>query len=137
MSSSNVRKNGKWGVLNRSGEEKIPCVYDEEIVFKDNCAIVSKNGKMGIINKKGECVIPCCYSYLKPFVNSSKLFKVAENNKSGIVDILGSIIEISDMLVPCVQFIKKNNIQKGKVLIPENNHFPNKINRRSEPTILD
>lgn len=45
--------------------------------------------------------------------------------------------EISDMLVPCVQFIKKNNIQKGKVLIPENNHFPNKINRRSEPTILD
>lgn len=92
LSTSNVRKNGKWGILNRRGEEIIPCIYDEEIVFKDNCAIVSKNGKMGIINKKGESLIHCCYSYLKPFVNSSKLFKVTRNNKYGVVDIMGDII---------------------------------------------
>ena len=45
--------------------------------------------------------------------------------------------EISNILEPCVLFIKKNNIQNGKVLIPRNIHYPSGINIRNEPIELE
>jgi hypothetical protein len=45
--------------------------------------------------------------------------------------------EITEMLEPCIQFINKNGIQKGKVLIPENNHYSTSRNSRAEPVLLE
>lgn len=136
LSSSNAKKNGKWGTLNRMGEELIPCIYDEEIVFKDNYAIVSLSGKMGIINKDGKCVFPCHFSFLKPFVKSSKLLKSAENNKCGIVDVLGNIIaptiyeEVGDLYGDLV-VVKQNGFYglinlNGDIVIPLEYEFIDK-----------
>lgn len=136
LSFSNAKKNGKWGALNRMGEELIPCIYDEEIVFKDNYAIVSLSGKMGIINKDGKCVIPCHFSFLKPFVKSSKLLKSAENNKCGIVDVLGNIIaptiyeEVGDLYGDLV-VVKQNGFYglinlNGDIVIPLEYEFIDK-----------
>lgn len=89
LDTTGAKRNGKWGIIDRKGNVIIPCVYDEEIVFRHERAIVSMNGKKGMIDKGGDIIIPCQYFYLKPFSKSSILFKAANNNKCGVIDIYG------------------------------------------------
>ena len=44
-----VRKNGKWGAINRAGELVIPAEYDREVVFTEGIAPALKDGKWYII----------------------------------------------------------------------------------------
>ena len=56
-----VKKNDKWGFINQTGNEVIPCVYDEiensDFIMSVN-VIVRKNGKYGLINQTGKELIP-------------------------------------------------------------------------------
>ena len=49
-----VKLNGKWGFINKSGEEVIPLVYEAAANFKGGQAQVTKGGKTFYINKNGE-----------------------------------------------------------------------------------
>lgn len=136
LDTTSAKRNGKWGMINRKGKEIILCVYDNEIVFNKNSAIVSLNGKIGKIDKKGKEIIPCQYTCIEPFVNSSRLFKVMENDKWGIIDTKGSIVvpliydEIGDLFKDYV-IIKQNGFfgvvnLRGEIIIP---NMYNKIDR--------
>lgn len=143
-STTRAKRDGKWGIIDRKGDDVIPCVYDNEIVFKQGRAFVTLNGKNGLIDEYGNSIIPCHYSYLKPFVNSSKLIKVMENNKWGVIDEYGSITipliydEIGELYTDYI--VVKEDIHyglvnlKGEKIIPneydeidrfyhDNNHF--------------
>lgn len=48
-----VLKHGKWGLLNRSGEEVAWCTYDDIYSIKDNRVTVSFHGTKGIISTNG------------------------------------------------------------------------------------
>lgn len=128
LDTTGAKRNGKWGIIDRKGNVIIPCVYDEEIVFKHERAIVSMDGKKGMIDIKGNTIIPCQYTYLKPFVQSSKLIKVMENDKWGVLYTNGNVLiplsydEIGELFIEYI-VVKQNdhyglvNI-KGEFIIP-------------------
>jgi hypothetical protein len=47
-------KNGKYGFVNKNGEEIIPIIYDNAHEFKDGTALVFKNKNPFYINMKGD-----------------------------------------------------------------------------------
>ncbi|WP_019672388.1 WG repeat-containing protein [Psychrobacter lutiphocae] len=56
-----VKKDGKWGFINRDFETVIPFEYDKAVEFYDDLAAVKKNNKFGFIDKDGQTVIPFDY----------------------------------------------------------------------------
>ena len=52
-----VETNDKWGFVNKSGKEVIPCKYDDVYDFSEGLAGVKMNGKWGFVNKSGKEVI--------------------------------------------------------------------------------
>ena len=49
-----VKRNGKWGFVNKQGKEAVPCKYDYVGSFSDGFAKVKLNGKLGKVNTRGE-----------------------------------------------------------------------------------
>jgi hypothetical protein len=62
-----VKKGGKWGVIDRDGNEKVPFIYDYISNFRTESTIAQKDGKWGYINKNGVEVIPIIYDEIKWF----------------------------------------------------------------------
>ena len=56
-----VELNGKWGFIDKTGKQVIPCKYDGVGSFEEGLALVSLNFKRGYIDKTGKQVIPCTY----------------------------------------------------------------------------
>ena len=56
-----VRLNGKQGLIDKTGKQVAPCMYDFIGGFNKDLAIVWLNGKRGYIDKTGKQVIPCTY----------------------------------------------------------------------------
>ena len=72
----------KWGVIDKSGKEVIPCKYDFIYDFCEGLAKVRLDGKYGYIDKSGKEVIPCKYDGAK-FV-SDGLIGVKRGKKWGV-----------------------------------------------------
>ena len=79
-----VKMNGKWGLIDKSGREVIPCKYDYAMVFSEGLAQVKMNGKWGYIDKSGREVIPCKYDDVWNF--SEGLAMVQMNGKYGYIN---------------------------------------------------
>lgn len=64
-----IKQNGKLGALDSTGNNVIPCIYDNIILNHENMKLfhdegladVLKNDKMGCVDKNGKIVIPCIY----------------------------------------------------------------------------
>ena len=88
-----VKKDGKYGFIDRTGKEVTPCIYENASDFEGFIAKVKKDGLWGCIDEKGKEVVPCIYEY----VNTDSVFvMVRKNNKFGYVDKEGKEV------VPCV-----------------------------------
>ncbi len=57
---SAVCRDGKWGYVNASGKEQIPCRFDDAMPFENSLAVVHLNGRRFCINEKGEEVSSGC-----------------------------------------------------------------------------
>ena len=62
-----MKKDGKWGYIDKTGKEVVPCQYDNALGFSDGLAVVEKGGKCGYIDKTGKEVIPCKYDVESDF----------------------------------------------------------------------
>ena len=65
-----VEINGKWGFIDKRGNEVIPCKYDYSnngYFFSEGLAGVKLNEKCGFIDKKGKEVVPCKYDRAEDF----------------------------------------------------------------------
>ena len=49
-----VKLNGKYGFIDKTGREVIPCKYEAAGEFSEGLAAVKLNGKYGFIDKKGK-----------------------------------------------------------------------------------
>ena len=58
---------GKWGMMDKNGNEILNAKYDLISVFTCGLSEVKKNDKIGFINTKGEEVIPCRYALANNF----------------------------------------------------------------------
>ena len=79
-----VKKDGKWGYIDKTGKEVVPCQYDNALGFSDGLAVVEKGGKCGYIDKTGKEVIPCKYDVESDF--SDGLAAVGKGGKFGFID---------------------------------------------------
>jgi serine/threonine protein kinase len=92
-----VKFNGKWGFIDKTGKEVIPCKYDYAAHFSEGFAAVELNGKYGYIDKTGKKVIPCKYDAADHF--SEGLAAVELNGKWGHINKTGKEV------IPCKYYL--------------------------------
>lgn len=56
-----IKKEGKWGFINKDFETVVPFEYQKAIEFEEDLAAVKRNNKFGFIDKEGQTVIPFEY----------------------------------------------------------------------------
>ena len=84
---ANVGQNGKWGYIDKAGNEVIPIKYDDARFFSEGLAGVKLNRKWGYIDKTGKEVTPIKYDNVERF--SEGLAMVRLNLKCGYIDKTG------------------------------------------------
>ena len=62
-----VCKDGKWGFIDKTGQEVLPFEWDNACSFSSEVAAVEKDGLWGYISLRGEAAIPLQYLQAKPF----------------------------------------------------------------------
>lgn len=81
-------KGGKWGLINKNGQEITPLKYDDINLFnKDVLAEVKLNNKYGVINKEGKEIIPIIYNEIN--LLGEGIIKVKLNEKWGLINKAG------------------------------------------------
>jgi len=87
-----VKKNAKWGFINKEGETIIPFIYDAlGYGLYENLAMVRLGAKWGCIDKKGTIIIPIKYSSLN-WLGSRNLLMASEDKQYGIINCKGETI---------------------------------------------
>lgn len=85
-----VYRDGKYGFINRSGEEVILPQYFNVSGFSDGVSAVCLDGKWGFINTKGEEVIPFQYDSAGGFFDG--LASVMIDGKGGYINKAGELV---------------------------------------------
>jgi WG containing repeat len=129
-----VEKNGKVGVVTKTGVEIIPFQYNKESYsITDNCEVqpnntiaVRQDNKYWCVNLKGEKILPGPYDYLE--YQNNNIYRVKQNGKYGLVDVSGKIIvpaEYNELYfyLPNLVTVKKDTKwglinTEGKILLP-------------------
>ncbi len=80
-----VKKDNKYGFINKLGEEVVPLIY-EEVAFNvtENLIAVKKENKWGFINRNNDVIIPFEYDEAYPFFE--KLAVVKKGNQYGAIN---------------------------------------------------
>jgi hypothetical protein len=86
-----VRLNGKWGFINKYGEEVVPPKYDSVYSFQNGFAKVKLNRQWGFINEQGQEIIPIKYESAYGFQEDG-LARVEINNKMGFINKKGEVV---------------------------------------------
>ena len=88
---------GKYGMMDKNGNEIVSAKYDDSWPFTCGLANVVKNGKWGYINTKGEEVIPCRYHDAGYFYDDVADVQKSEDSRWEIIDKKGeSLITLKE-----------------------------------------
>ena len=90
-----VRLDGKYGFINKDGEEIIPCKYEDADAFSDGLAKVKSAEGWGFVNENGEEIIPCKYEDADVFFDG--LARVQSNEGWG----WGFVNKDGEEIIPC------------------------------------
>lgn len=85
-----VRSNNRFGYIDNTGKEVIPCQFEEARSFTEGLAGVKKYGKWGYIDKEGNTVIPFIYDSIMDF--SEGLASASKNGWTGFIDKAGNTV---------------------------------------------
>ena len=90
-----VKKNNKWGCIDKTGKVRIPFLYDEASGFtSEDRSAVAINGKFGHIDKTGKIRTPLKYQFASYFNNGTSMVRI--NDKYGYIDVKNRFIGKSD-----------------------------------------
>lgn len=64
---------GKVGVIDTTGKNIIPHIYDSVGYFSAGFSVVKREGKFGCINLKGKEILPCKYDHMNGMCNENGL----------------------------------------------------------------
>ena len=85
-----VKRNDKYGYINKNRDEVVPCIYDDAWMFEGGFGEVFIGEKRGYVNKKGEVVLPLReYDDLS---NYKGFIKASFNKQYGLFDSNGKEI---------------------------------------------
>lgn len=118
-----VKLRGKYGFINKEGEEVVPLKYDSIYCngsFSDIIRYgwadyhilmsVSQNNKWGYINKDGKIVLPIIYDKMETVFYDSKNNRVVKDGKFGTVDHNGNIV------IPLLYDILEDSYEKNVII---------------------
>lgn len=89
-----VRLGRKWGLIDRTGRELLPCAYDEIEVFpKEECVAVRKGADSGLVDAQGKTLLEPAWEEVQPLVNG--FIPVKKDGKWGYADTSGKLV------IPC------------------------------------
>jgi len=88
-----VQLNGKWGFIDKNGNEVIPLKYEGAESFSEGLAVVKFKGKWGVVDRNDLQVVPFKYDIAFSFFKG--LARVRLNGKQGLIDITGKEV------IPC------------------------------------
>lgn len=88
-----VRKQGKWGVIDKNGNETLTCEYDniQDYIGETGLIAVEKNDLHGMLDMDFKWVVPCRYEGLSTVKQKSKIW-FRENGLWGMMDMALQII---------------------------------------------
>ncbi len=91
-----VSKNGKFGYIDETGAEVVPCIYKYASNYSDGLAGVQVSEQLGFIDKNGEVIIPFEHGdygkrFYAPYFKNG-LFSTYKNNKKVLIDKMGNIV---------------------------------------------
>ena len=84
-----VRLDGKYGFINKDGEEIIPCKYEDADAFSDGLAKVKSAEGWGFVNENGEEIISCKYEDADYFWFGAETAEVKLNGEWITIDKTG------------------------------------------------
>lgn len=76
----------KLGLIETSGKELTPAVYETINPFYEGVAIMEKNGMMGVLNMDGKEIVPARYKNPDAYKFADGICKVSLNGKWGYID---------------------------------------------------
>lgn len=127
-----IKRDGKYGCIDRLGNEIIPAIYDD-IQIREKHVEVGLNVKFGLFDENGVELVPLIYDYLEVFPDYELIevsFNDIEKNKFrfGIIDLTSKlIIEIkydrTNVISTNLIAVKLNDKwgiydRKGEVVLP-------------------
>lgn len=90
-----VKRNGKYGFLDPTGREVIPCIYDETGIFSMGRTLARLGEHYGIIDTLGNIILPFEYEDKTPkgikYMYYDSLAMVEKDGKIGFVDLDGKL----------------------------------------------
>lgn len=90
-----VSKDGKYGLIDLSGNKLLECEYEEIKALKgaENNILVKKDGKIGLVNEAGQKIIDTVYTNILTLEEgyTNEYIIVNENNQYGIITTSGKI----------------------------------------------
>lgn len=84
-----VKENGKYTLVNKSGEKLFDKFYDDIIEIEKNYAVVSQNGKYGVVDMQGNTKINFEYESLSYTTGENYIAK--KDGKYGVVSTDGNV----------------------------------------------
>ena len=89
-----VKLNGKWGYIDKTGKEVIPCIFDG-VIYDNKMFYASFNGKYGCLNQLGDIIVPFIYDTI-PFFEDGQI-KITNADISIIYNIEGEIVRYENI----------------------------------------
>ncbi|NIJ54216.1 WG repeat-containing protein [Dyadobacter arcticus] len=86
-----VKKNNKWGCIDKTGKTRIAFLYDEATGFTaEDRSAVAINGKFGHIDKSGKIRTPLKYDFASYYNHGRSMVRI--DDKYGYIDTTGRFI---------------------------------------------
>jgi len=111
-----VKKNNKFGVINKIKKLVVPIIYDYIWCLKEGYMRVNLSGKLGLLNKKGEVIIKPLYNKIDAFYD--KAAKVYIGDKIGLVSSAG--IEIAPVKYSSIEYYRLGYQRSGFIVRLDN-----------------
>lgn len=109
-----VKKDGKYGVIDKHGNEVVQCEYYEIRDYCEGFAIVAKEyGKYGVIDVQGKEIVPCVYYKIRDYSEGLAVVqkKVNSDYKYGYIDSIGKEI------IPCKYRLEPQRFRNSRAVI--------------------
>ena len=111
-----IKKDGKWGFIDRTGKEVISCCFGDVRNFSHGLAASIYMWGWSFINKTGNKAIPFTYDYVSDFFQG--LAKVRRNGKYGFINKSGAIV------IPCTNdYSYISDFSEGHALVEKDGKY--------------
>ena len=133
VSRAKLISTGKYGIIDKQGNEIVKCVYDYEFnaggyyqyrldrnYKQGSLLLMKKDGKYGFVNKEGKEVVPFIYDEVGDYYESYRdegMLKLSRNGKYGFIDVDGKEI------VPCIYDEVSDRPREGCVYVKRNGKY--------------